>query len=157
MKAIKSKHIMLLIAASLILTGGAFAQQRGMHPGDMERQEMHGKEHAEHMPMIPDLTEKQKEQIKDLRTEHLKAMLPLKNQLMEKRARLHTLSTGENVNMKEINKITEEIGALKTRMMKEHAAHRQEVRKLLTEEQRVFFDAHPRARPDSQHRGRFMP
>ncbi len=153
MKAIKSRHIILLIAVSIILSSSAFAQQRGMQPGEMGKPGTHDKEHAEHMPMIPDLTEKQKEQIKQVRTEHLKAMLPLKNQLMEKRARLHTVSTSENVNMKEINDIIEEIGAIKTQMMKERAAHRQEVRSLLTEEQRVIFDAHKPGLHDGEHHG----
>jgi len=151
MKMLMSKHIMLFIAASLILTGSAFAQQPKMESGDMGMQRMHGKEHAEHMPMIPDMTEKQKEQIKELRIEHLKAMLPLKNQLMEKKARLNTLSTSENANMKEINNMIEEIGAIKTRMMKERAAHRQEVRTLLTAEQRLMFDMHPMPHKSHPH------
>ncbi len=150
MKMLESKHIMLFIAASLIITGSAFAQPI-MQPADMGMQRMHSKEHAEHMPMVPDLTEKQKEQIKQLRTEHLKAMLPLKNQLMEKRARLHTISTSENVNMKEINNMIEEIGAIKTRLMKERAAHRQEIRTLLTQEQRLMFDMHLRQHKSQPH------
>jgi Spy/CpxP family protein refolding chaperone len=150
-KAIKSKHILLLTAALLILTSSAFAQQARMQPGAMGKQGMRGKEHAEHMPMIPDLTEKQKEQIKELRTEHLKAMLPLKNQLMEKRARLRTLSTSEKVDIREVNSVIEEIGTLKTKIMKEQAAHRQDVRTLLTEEQRLFFDARHHPRPHSQY------
>lgn len=152
MKALTSKHIMLLIAASLILTGSAFAQQPIRQPGEIAKQHMYDKEHAEHMPMLPDLTEKQKEQIKQLRTEHMKAMLPLKNQLMEKKARLHTLSTGEKVDMKAINDMIEEIGAIKTKIMKEQAAHRQEVRKLLTTEQRLMFDTHPWPHESQPHR-----
>jgi len=151
MKILKSRHIMLLIAASLILTGSAFAQQPRMRPGDTAMQPMHDKEHAKHMPMLPDLTEKQKEQIKQVRTEHMKVILPLKNQLMEKKARLHTLSTSEKVNMKEINDMIEEIGAIKTRIMKEQAVHRQEVRKLLTAEQRLMFDMHPRPHKSLPH------
>lgn len=154
MKMLQSRHIMLLIAASIILTSSAFAQPM-MQPEDEGKQHMRDKEHAEHMPMIPDLTEKQKEQIQQLRTEHLKALLPLKNQLMEKEARLQTLSTSEKVDMKEINTIIEEIGAIRTRMMKERAAHRQEIRTLLTEKQRLLFDARPQPHP--QHRGRSMP
>ena len=153
MKTLTSKHIMLLIAASLILTSSAFAQQpMRQPPGEIAKQHMYDKEHAEHMPMLPDLTEKQKEQVKQLRTKHMKAMLPLKNQLMEKKARLHTLSTGEKVDMKEINDMIEEIGAIKTKIMKEQAAHRQEVRKLLTAEQRLMFDTHPWPHKSQPHR-----
>lgn len=151
MKAIKSKYIMLLLAASFILTGSAFAQPGRMHSEGMEKQCMHGKEHKGHMSMIPDMTEEQKEQIEESRTEHLRVILPLKNQLMEKEARLHTLSTAEKVNMKEIYKMIEEIGELKIKAMKEHAAHRQEVRKLLTEEQRLVFDMHPMPHQSRPH------
>jgi Spy/CpxP family protein refolding chaperone len=143
MKAIKSKHMMMLIIASLILTGSAFAQQGKMHAEGMEKQHMSGMGHEKHMPMIPDMTEQQKEQMEQLRTEHLKIMLPLQNQLQEKKAQLHTLSTAEKVNMNVINKKIEEIGELKIKLMKEREAHCQDIRKLLTEEQRLMFDMHP--------------
>lgn len=152
-----SKLCMLLVAASVALTGSAFAQHPGMHPSEMAKQRMFEKEDAQHMPMIPDLTEKQEAQIRELRTAYMKATLPLKNQLMEKEARLHTLSTAEKVNMKEINNIIEEIGTLKTAIMKKQAAHHQEVRTLLTEEQRLFFDAHRHLRLHSQYPGLSMP
>ena len=151
MKAIKSKHIMMFIAASLILTASAFAQPGRMHSEGMGKQCMHGKEHKGHMSMIPDMTEQQKEQMEELRTEHLKVMLPLKNQLTEKHARLNTLSTVENVDMKKINKTIDEIGEIKTKMMKEHASHRQEIRKLLTEDQRLVFDMHPMPHKSHPH------
>lgn len=150
MKAITYKHIMMLLAASLIVTGSAFAQQGKMHSESVEKQCMSGMGHGKHMSMIPDMTEQQKEQMEQLRTEHLKVMLPLKNQLQEKMARLRTLSTAEKVNMNDINKKIDEIGELKIKLMKERATHRQDIRKLLTEEQRVMFDMHPmphQARP----------
>jgi Spy/CpxP family protein refolding chaperone len=143
MKSIASKYVMMLLAASIIVTGSAFAQPGKMHSEGMEKQSMSGMGHGKHMPMIPDMTEQQKEQMQQLRTEHLKIMLPLKNQLQEKMARLHTLSTAEKVNINDINKEIEKIGELKIKLMKERAAHRQDIRKLLTEDQRVMFDMHP--------------
>jgi Spy/CpxP family protein refolding chaperone len=150
MEAIKSKYIIMLLAASLILTGGAFAQPEKMHSEGMGKQCISDMKHGKHMPMIPDMTEQQKEQVEQLRTEHLKVMLSLQNQLQEKMAQLRTLSTAEKVNMNDINKKIEEIGQLKIKLMKERVAHRQDIRKLLTEEQRVIFDMHPvshQARP----------
>jgi Spy/CpxP family protein refolding chaperone len=157
MKAITSKNLMLLIAASLIITGSAFAQQPGMHPGERGEQRMPKREHSQPMPMIPDLTERQKEQIKELRTAHMKVVLPLKNQLAEKRAQLRTVSTAESVDMRMVNKLIEEMGAIKTQMMKERAAHYQEIRKLLTESQRLFLDAHPHPRPHAHGFDKPMP
>jgi Spy/CpxP family protein refolding chaperone len=151
MKVINSKYMMLILAASLIVTGSAFAQQGKTHSKGMEKQSMSDMGHGKHMPMIPGMTEQQKEQMEQLRTEHLKVMLPLKNQLQEKMVRLHTLSTAEKVNMNDINKKIEEIGELKIKMMKEQAAHRQDIRKLLTEEQRVMFDMHPMPHQDRPH------
>lgn len=148
MKMFTSKLIMLLVAASIALTGSAFAQHPREYPNEMATQ---------HILMIPDLTEKQEAQIRELRTAYMKATLPLKNQLIEKEVRLNTLSTGEKANMKEINNIIEEIGTLKTAIMKKQAAHRQEIRTLLTEEQRLVFDAHPHPRPHPQYHGWLMP
>ena len=96
----------------------------------------------EHKPMIPDLTDDQKEKIEALRIDHMKEMLELKNEIGEKHARLQTLTTAEKVNMSEVNKLIDTIGALQTKMMKMQVKHRQDIRELLTEKQRVIFDAH---------------
>lgn len=90
---------------------------------------------------ILDLSEEQQEQISDLRTGHLKKMTELRNQMREKRARLQTLTSGDNYNEGEANQVIEQIGDIHTTMMKERTSHRQEVRSLLTEEQRVIFDS----------------
>jgi Spy/CpxP family protein refolding chaperone len=92
---------------------------------------------------IPDITEEQQEQIKELRTGHMKEMLPLRNQVQEKRAHLQTVSSGENVDMDEVNNAIEDISKLKMEMAKKRAAHRQQIRNVLTEDQRVFFDSKP--------------
>ncbi len=90
---------------------------------------------------LPDLTDTQKDKIGELRTEHLKATLPIKNEMAEKRAELRSLQTAENVDTDAVNKKIEAIGALHIKMMKKRAAHHQEIRNLLTEEQRVIFDS----------------
>ncbi len=93
-------------------------------------------------PMIPDLTEEQKEKIETLKINHMEKMMPMKNEMGEKQARLKTLTTAEKVNMSEVNKLIESIGSLCTKIMKLQAQHRQDVRELLTDKQRVIFDAH---------------
>jgi Spy/CpxP family protein refolding chaperone len=146
MLAIKSKHIVLPIVALLLVTGIAFAQQPGT-----------GHEHNEKMcsrgdkPMIPGLTEEQKEQMRELRVEHMKEVRQLRNQIGEQRARLRTLSTSDKVNMGEINRVIEDFGKMRTQMMKARAQHRQDVRELLTDEQRVIFDAHQPTQHDGPH------
>lgn len=145
----KSKHVVLLIAALLLVSGSAFAQPPGQGPEGAERQCP-----REHGMMIPDLTEAQREQMKELRIEHMKALQQLRNQMGEKKARLRTLSTGDKVSMTEINSVIEDIGRMRTQMMKLRAQHRQDIRKLLTDEQRVIFDAHkPLHQDEHRHHG----
>jgi Spy/CpxP family protein refolding chaperone len=92
---------------------------------------------------IPDLSDEQKAQIEKLQIEHMKSMQPLQNELAEKQAQLHTLTTAPEVSMSRINSLIEEIGKLKTEMMKIREKHHQDVRKVLNEKQRLFFDNHP--------------
>ncbi|NPA67136.1 MAG: Spy/CpxP family protein refolding chaperone [Chlorobi bacterium] len=89
---------------------------------------------------IPNLTESQKAQIKEMRTENLKEIKPLRNELREKEAHLQTLQTSDNPNINEIYALIDETGALKTQIAKKRAGFRQDVRKILTEEQRVYYD-----------------
>lgn len=91
---------------------------------------------------IPDLTEDQKEQIKEMRTMHMKEIMPLKNELNEKEAHLQTISTGDNVDLNKVYATIDEIAEIKVNTAKKRAAFKQEVRKVLTEDQRVFFDMH---------------
>jgi Spy/CpxP family protein refolding chaperone len=129
----KSKNLMI-IAVLLFLSGSIFAQgQEGFRQGKFENKGFMN---------IPDLTEAQKTKLQDMRTANMKEMLPIRNELKEKEARLHTLSTGEKVNMDEVSKLIDEIGAIKTSTAKKRAKHHQEIRLSLTEDQRVFFDMH---------------
>lgn len=99
--------------------------------------------HQKVPPPIPDLTEEQKEQIKELEIDHMKEVLSLKNQMGEKEAHLRTLSTAENVDINSIYELIEEIGGIKIQMMKQEATLHQGIRKILTSDQRLFFDMGP--------------
>jgi Spy/CpxP family protein refolding chaperone len=88
-----------------------------------------------------DLTDKQREEIKKIRTEQLKERTKTRNLLREKRAKLEVLQTTDKPDMKEINKVIDEIAAVQAQEMKAQAASRQKIRSLLTEEQRAYFDA----------------
>jgi Spy/CpxP family protein refolding chaperone len=99
---------------------------------------------------IPDITEDQQGKIDALRTDHMKTMQSLRNQKNEKRAHLQTLRTADKADMNAINKTIDEIGALQTKMMKERENHIQEVRNLLTDEQRISFDSHKRGNGPGQ-------
>jgi len=128
MKYLKSTVLVLLLLGFTSVSNaqrGAMQGRAGIQQGDMR---------------IPDLTDEQREQIQQLRLEHREAVLPLQNELREKQARLQTLTTGEETDLAAANQVIEEIGALRTEMMKTRLEHRMSVRNLLTEEQRIVFD-----------------
>ena len=154
MLKIRSRQIILPIVALMFIAGTAFAQHPGMQEQGAGRKGMHGCKMSEHRPMIPDLTDEQQEQIKAMRVEHMKEMQSLRNAFGEKKARLRTLTTKSKVNMTEVNRVIDEVGALRTQMMKQKAAHHQSIRELLTDEQRVFFDAHHPPHEGPPHEGR---
>lgn len=90
---------------------------------------------------IPDLTDDQKKKIDDLQVAHLKEVNQTKALLHEKQAHLRTLQVADKPDNAAINKTIDEITALKNDLMKKHEAHRQAIRSLLTDKQKVVFDA----------------
>jgi len=86
------------------------------------------------------LTGEQKTKMKSLRLELQKEILPIKNEIGENSARLRSLSTLDNVDLKAINKIIDANGVLKANIAKLSMANRQQARKMLNEEQRIVFD-----------------
>ena len=130
--------IISVILMSLFV-GVSLAQPPGNRGPDSERGERF-------LERIPDLTDEQAEQIKELKTSHLKEVLPLRNLVQEKQAHLKSISTGDKVDLDKVNNTIEEIGKIKIELAKKRAIHRQEIRNLLTEDQRVFFDSMPMKR-----------
>ena len=149
MQILRLNKIVLPVVGLMFVVTSAFAQMPEMKPEHKDKEhECRG--HREHM-MIPDLTDQQLEQMKAMRTEHMKEMQIIRNQLAEKKARLRTLSTADKVNMTEINKVIDEMGEMKTQMMKMREQHRQTIRKMLTDDQRVFFDSHQPMHHEGPH------
>jgi len=153
MKTQRIKKVSVLIIALLIVAGtNLYAQQgRGGAPQgrNFERNDL--------CQMIPDLTEDQEAKIKDLRVNHLKEMNTFRNEMNELRAKKHTLMTTDNTNMNEINSVIDQMTSIHNKMMKVSAKHRQDVRGLLTEEQKVIFDSRPMHRRGNRgygHKGR---
>lgn len=95
-------------------------------------------------PNIPNLTEEQQQQITELRTAHLKEMQSKRDQIDVNRAQYRALMRGDRADMDAINANIDERTELRNQMEKTQAAHHQAIRNLLTEEQRVWFDAVPR-------------
>lgn len=102
---------------------------------------------------MPNMTDDQKTKIDALRVTHLKEMTTLRNQIREKQAHLTTLESADKADMNAINKTIDEISDLRNKKMKQRASHRQDVRNILTEEQRAYFDAHQNRRGKGFGRG----
>ena len=124
---------LMIIAVMIVVSGSMFAQ------GPQGNNKNQGYNSCMN---IPDLSDEQEEKIKDLRTLHMKEVMPLKNILNEKRAHIKTISTGDNADINKIYAAIDEIGKLRTDIQKKGAKHRQDIRNVLTDDQRVFFDMH---------------
>ena len=131
-----------LISALLILvvSGSIFAQGERMGRRQMD---------DDNPPMGPmkkmakmlDLTESQQSQIQDLHLKHMREMLPLKSEMESLKTELKLAETEENFNAAKVESIVKKIEALRTKMTMSKIMHHQEIRKLLTPEQRKKFDA----------------
>ena len=115
---------------------------------------------AREMPEGSRLDDSQREAIQKIQSERLKESTQTRNQLNEKYAKLEALQTSDKPDMNEINKMIDEISGLQAKEMKAQAESRQKIRGLLTEEQRILYDAGRwnlgvvRATPSPQQRRR---
>jgi len=89
--------------------------------------------------LIPDLTDKQQKQIDSLRVIHMKEIQPLKSEININKAKIDALILEDNPDVKEILRLIEENGKLKTEIQKKNVLHKLEIRKQLTDEQKVLF------------------
>ncbi|MBN2237610.1 MAG: periplasmic heavy metal sensor [Bacteroidales bacterium] len=87
------------------------------------------------------LTEEQQTQMAALRLQLTEKNLPLKNQLGEMRAKMQTLKTGDDQNLKSISKLIDDMSGVQAQLRKNFEEHRLAVRALLTDDQQVLFDA----------------
>ena len=130
--------IMFAIVLASVLTNNAFAQKSHCEKGGMHDRCKEGKA----MGFLTDLTADQQKQIDALKLNLIKETINLKNQIEEKKAHITTISNGDNVDLAAVNKTFDELFALKAEIAKKHLAFQQEVRKLLTPEQKIKFDIH---------------
>ncbi|NPA35412.1 MAG: periplasmic heavy metal sensor [Chlorobi bacterium] len=119
---------------------------KGMGPGQGRGQGMFGPQIGMQgqpgIALMMNLTQEQQDKLKSLRLDEMKAMTQFRNKLNEYKAKLKTLTTGDNVNLKEVDKVIDQIGNVKLDMAKNRLSHRMEVRSLLNDDQKVMFDMH---------------
>lgn len=131
-----------LISALLILvvSGSIFAQGERMGRRQMD-DDNPSMGPLKKMAKMLDLTESQQSQIQDLHLKHMREMLPLKSEMESLKTELKLAETEENFNAAKVESIVKKIEALRTKMTMSKILHHQEIRKLLTPEQRKKFDA----------------
>jgi Spy/CpxP family protein refolding chaperone len=95
-------------------------------------------------PNIPNLSDEQRSAIMQLRTQHISEMQTYRDQVDINRAQYRGLMRSAPADMSAINSNIDEHGRIRSQMAKKQAEHHLAVRSLLTEEQRIWFDAAPR-------------
>jgi Spy/CpxP family protein refolding chaperone len=92
-------------------------------------------------PREGQLTDEQREEMKALRLEHMKATTPIQNQLRELRVKQNSLISVESPDRGQIDAVLNEINALEGQLRKIRVEQQLATREILTEEQRVRIDA----------------
>lgn len=82
-----------------------------------------------------ELTEAQETEMTSLRTEHYKEITPMKNKMVELKARERTLLSEESVDMKAVSKTIDEQTDLMNSTRKLQVEHQLAVKSILTDEQ----------------------
>ncbi len=133
------KKLMFFSITFLFIFGMAAEafSQRGMARRDARPMERR----AEVCIGIDNLTSEQETKIRELRNARLEQRIEHRNQMDALRVKKRTEMTKAQPNMDEVNRIIDEISELRARHLKENAAHRQDIRQMLTEEQRLQFDS----------------
>ena len=126
--------VLVAIIALLGLSLSLIAQ-----PGQQQRQ-FQQRNHS--CDGLLDLTEEQKAEMKEIHLASLKEIQPLRDELKINRAKLDALIKKDDPDMKEITSLVEANGELITKIHISRIESRIQVRSLLTEDQKVIWDAH---------------
>ncbi len=146
-----------MIAAAVLFAGVTFGQTvMQPHHGDSTKPDLPRMERGIkpppppnefQLPPLPNLTKEQKDQLDEIHLKYVKIKMPIHNKLAEKHVRLQSLATADKVDLKAIDNLVSEIGALKIKIMQSDEHERQEIRKVLNDDQRIIFDSHPPVPP----------
>ncbi|MFO7864842.1 MAG: Spy/CpxP family protein refolding chaperone [Salinivirgaceae bacterium] len=139
------KKIALLTLAAVLISGSIVNAQRG------QRNMAANDDNQYRNCMIPDLTDEQEQKITDLRNAHWNKMADYRADLDIARAELHKLRVAENPDGKAMDAKIEKMGDIKTQMHKASSNHRLEVRDLLTDDQKAYYDSRGMRRGGKGH------
>lgn len=129
--------------AALFLMAGTVAMAQECKPGDgakahHQRESKEG--HHALMESLPNLTEAQKTQLKEIREQGRKDSQPQREKMKAMREKLQNMKMSDNPNQKEIDTLIDEMHRLKAQMEKSRTASELKMRSVLTPEQRKVLD-----------------
>lgn len=131
---VKSKSVMaIILVIALVAAYPVLAQQA--ESGCCKGKTAHGMQACK----IPNLTTEQLSMIQKLKLEFEKEMLPVRTKMQSLKLDLRTLNA-ENADLKKIEAKIDEISKVCAELQKRRIAHHREIRNLLTDEQKAFFD-----------------
>ena len=104
---------------------------------------------------IPGLTEDQKSQMKELKLATMKAVQPLKDELMVNKAMLNLLVRKDNPDMNEIRSLVEATAEIQVKVQILTIESQIKTRNLLNEEQKVLLDARVNKMAKMRNSGKF--
>lgn len=139
----KTKLFFSIGLAILLLSATTVFGQRGRN---FERSRPEPRQEC----LVENLTPEQEAKIQQLRTVQVENRLKHRSKMDELRARQRTLMLEKTPDMNAVNAVVDQMTALRGEMMKESIKHRQEIRSLLTDEQRIKFDAQAQRGPRQQ-------
>jgi Spy/CpxP family protein refolding chaperone len=141
MKALILKSTLTLFVALMVTTGvNLFAQQgRGFNQERRYRSFF-----DQDRPGILNLTDEQKEKIKELTITHQEEIQSLRNQMSENSSKYRELMSEEKFDIKAINENIDEKTGILNKIMKSNAEFRQKFNELLTDEQKSMLDTEGR-------------
>jgi len=141
----KTKNVILmnlLIASFMLITSNYASAQTAKAGGKCEQTCVKANQNysGQCANNIPDLTPEQEKKIEDLKLKLRKELLPLDLKLDEAKAHLRLLEAADAVESMEVDAVIDQITTLQNQKMKLKARHKQDVRKLLNENQRIYYD-----------------
>ena len=135
----KNSKKLVLVMSALLFAFASFnvSAQKGQC---CSKQQMTQKENCS--KVIPNLSEDQKVKIDKLRTYHLDAVKPLREKMKANREMHRKLMSADKQDQVAINANIDEHAKLQAEIMKLRTKHIASVKSLLTDEQKVAYDAH---------------
>ena len=127
----------LTLIAALLISVAAMAQPRGPRGPEDGR----GMRHERMMAML-DLSEEQAAKIADLHLAMRKKMMTHRAEIQKLHTELKLIETADNFDRNKADGLIKDIEKLRTEMMTARVLHHQDVRSLLTDEQKQRFDMH---------------